>query len=563
MEGQASSLASRRSIQHIDLETKHLNDYDEEVDSLLTFLIGKTKDQEDRRFEEHGTKNATQLYEEFVQCRKHIEKEVNSPFRIKSFFDSASYDCRDVPSRKDGSLKLLFQYYCRLLTPTGGAEGLTLENIQVANDTISLQELTCFVCNFKIVPNLVSHAGVHFAWQRQRRARENDEHPTELNYMAFVEVLVRVALIAFDELENPKERVWEMAAYLDLEHVDKYRRMIKSLEQSRNGEYRPKVNIAQNLSTADESDGPHEEFTVVPHKRERWSTISMSPPSLPKHTRVRTRTTGKSANTVQKEAKRRHMFWEADRLYDPSFLGLLNKYAFVDERKAWLPFDGECLDMGVLVLESTHRYKIQVQNWIPKMVYIEVAVLDIPNVTVTFDTREMPMGISRDVFLEIECKTLGEFLGWIVVTTYDSEYLQCDERSFPIYCHVTMPSMRPIEAVLPNTVALGSVVEDQQVTDESPAYHRGFQLGEADCNPRRPVFSSLCLSPKQTTTPKNGVTGMSLSSPGTRLSKNKGKAEEKFERKPLPISLMPRSTAKDSLPCRRASFAPNASVTSG
>ena len=181
------------------------------------------------------------VYREFRKSKQaSLTRAESSLFLVKTFYSPSAYRCRSLPSKRPGSLRLLFNYYSTLLQPsqvfcgTGVARGLTYSDIQEANSHVSLPELTRFAKTFGIVPNLLSVHGVHYAWQRQKFENVGRENSTMLDYDGFVEVLARCALLAFPGLDEPRERVRALADFLDLENTRKYRvtlAAMKRLEQ--------------------------------------------------------------------------------------------------------------------------------------------------------------------------------------------------------------------------------------------------------------------------------------------------------------------------------------------
>ena len=158
-------------------------------------------------------------------------------FLVKTFYSPASYSTRTISGNRPGSLQLLFNYYSTLLQPsqvfcgTGVARCLTYADIQLANTHVSLPELTRFAKTFGIIPHLLSLQGVHYAWQRQKFENVGRENSTMLDYDGFVEVLARCALLAFPDLEDPRDRVKALALFLDLKNTRKYRKAIATMKR--------------------------------------------------------------------------------------------------------------------------------------------------------------------------------------------------------------------------------------------------------------------------------------------------------------------------------------------
>ncbi|GBG34226.1 UDP-N-acetylglucosamine transferase subunit ALG14-like [Hondaea fermentalgiana] len=434
-------------------------------DLVVRWVLDRARKVEDTRFASHGTTHAAKKYEAFAERREKSDKlrPEEKLFNAKFYYDTRSYECRDVPSERPGTLRLIFDYYASLLTPNAVNTGLTDANapltlalIEVANNTISLTELVTFASNYGLVPDIISHAGLHFAWQRQRRTCSN-EHPTELDYAAFVEVLARCALIAFQG--DAKARIDQLIDLLDLRNTRKHAAMLEALEKTRNGKHRPTKNIRHapvslddkarsgNRPSTSPAHGRRESkinphgFEMVSTKRKRWSriTVDADPSMLSPAAAGTNRRNGASVppsfeNDPQR--KNRKSFWRAEELWDPTLLELLAPFEFENHRKRWLPFEGEYLDMGVLVCGSTHNFRIVVQNKCPFTTHTAMHFEGVPGADLLLDPREMAVGLSREAIVHIACRRAGEHHGSLRIRLLDSEDQVVQERKIPVYCNI-------------------------------------------------------------------------------------------------------------------------------
>lgn len=519
-------------------------------DPLLRWILDKSKNVEDLRFASHGASHGARRYDSFLQAKREIEAIPmgDKLFHAQLYYDTRSYECRDIPSERPGTLRIIFEYYSRLLTPTsvntGLTEGnapLTLALIEVANNTISLTELVTFACNYGIVPNIISHAGLHFAWQRQRRTRSN-EHPTELDYPSFVQVLARCALIAFEG--DPKSRVDQFIAFMDLPNTAKHIAMLEALEKTRNGKHRPTKNIRHAPVSLDEekqSGSKKHNFKMVSSRKQRWSRIDIKPTEIAAQLESLQQSAGRVGDvappTFENDPMRkdRKRFWNAEKHWDPELLDLLAPFEFEHHRKRWIPFHGEFLDMGVLVRGSTHHYRIILQNACPFTAHAVMCFRGIPETEVHMDAREMAAGLSKESLIRIRCINLGEHHGYLHVKLLDSEDQLVQERQIPVYCNIV--ESQAVQAALLAREPKGQTILSK--VDETLQHHRKRSEQEIA---RRIAWSKGPASPKSVGTPHSPnqhnapfVGALALPSPSRRIL---GVEElSSFERRPLPVSL--------------------------
>eukprot|EP00924_Labyrinthula_sp_SR-Ha-C_P009459 snap_masked-scaffold_2-processed-gene-24.14-mRNA-1 protein AED:1.00 eAED:1.00 QI:0/-1/0/0/-1/1/1/0/541 len=144
-----------------------------------------------------------------------------------------------------GVLKVIFNYYSTLYTPVESLRSkfLTYDQIKLANSTISLTELLSFCRSFLIVPNLLSQAGVNFAWQRQRQ-RTSDvlRKSNRLDFSNFVEVLARIGVLAFPKEKDLPSRVEKLIKFLDLENFCKFDLLINVMKRVSQGNLKKNYN---------------------------------------------------------------------------------------------------------------------------------------------------------------------------------------------------------------------------------------------------------------------------------------------------------------------------------
>jgi len=266
----------------------------------------------------------------------------------------------------------------------------------MANDSIDMGELILFCSNYGLTPDIISQAAVVFAWQRQKRFMDK----TELDYPAFVDVLARIALISFQHIEEPINRIREFISFMELENIDKHRDILLQVEKSRNGGYRPT------------------------HRANMEKTIFQNESS-------------------QIETKfNRDTFWVADSSFKPSFRELFGGFEFENAYSDWQGFKNPTVDMGVLVTGSNHSFKIQVQNRMPYMVSVEPVLLNVDQCSLSYDERKVADGLTSAIGLAIHCTRVGEIVGQIRIQVLGPDEELLETISVPVYANVVKPTVQ-------------------------------------------------------------------------------------------------------------------------
>jgi len=381
--------------------------------------------------------------------------------------------------------------------------------------------------------------------------------------------------------------------------------MLAKLERSRRGKTRASkaVSRGQVPSKPQDKSGKFDAlsanmaFELVSTKRQRWTRISVSsPPRQGLADRTdgfevdrRASATFHFASTAH-ENRARKAFGEADKLFTADLARSLSYFEFEHDRVPWLPFDGEYLDMGVLVRGSEHFFKIAVQNSSAQSLRMDVDVsADLTDLTLYFDPRSMPMGMVRNIIVKVMCRTVGEFLGTITVSTVNTHDNLVDECAFPLYLHVAEPLGHT--GVMHSACSVSNDLAERDRPAEDPGAdlsnrHAGAECLNEGCEPdraegdgaeatsaqnQRPALSwarvrgglkavhsltrkvpppiatesvidssAAPLSPTSWLRRSSTVVGLNLPSPAPRLASTRspGASDAVTERRPLPLSLV-------------------------
>ena len=247
---------------------------------LIRKLVDGAARDEDVRFDSHGTRFSTHRFGEFEQqldstrrqyarvgrsaqprhppsLSPHRQQWKPSPMSlrrqrrkpsarrarrrqmdVRTFFSPSAYECDEVLVQRPGTLAMLFRFYAALFSPErqlAGKAGLTFSGIALANATMSQGEFAAFARDFGLVPHLVRRPCLDHAWRANRSAHGGGKMKVSsggrgsaeaqggagaaMNFSGFVQVLVRLALVAFTELRGAGERVEALAGFLQLDDL--------------------------------------------------------------------------------------------------------------------------------------------------------------------------------------------------------------------------------------------------------------------------------------------------------------------------------------------------------
>ncbi len=516
-------------------------------DPLVRWALSRSRRLEDPRFAAHGAAAGAALYERFCALRRERGTGgAGGALRVSAFYDTASYECRDEQSSGSGALRLIFNSYCRLLAATRNNTGLSLRHgmtydvIAVANKTMSWQELLQFARDYALVPHVLSLEALHFCWSRQRAMRQHDPRPSELDYLSFVQVLVRAALIGLVSAGAPAQRVRLLAQALQLERTHLHRQLLAQLAQQRTKTGASALVLdrrcwfsaqqSEQQQLQQDADWRRERLRVVGSAsiaRPRHLKEPLAPPPQPPPALARSASApeqlARAAAAEQAQAPplrlvpsdpceqqqqqlhqqqpqephepaacsmsetaaqraARQPWWDSERLFSPALLDLLAPFERDGGRQQWLLFPhSDAIDMGVLVAGTEHAFKLTVRNGSSKSVLLSMELspsLARVGATLEYEPRPTPMGMARVAVMRVLPTTPVELLGELRIAATDVGHRPVELRVLAVYINVVARDSAGLDETDP--VFLASSGEQEEQAEEEQAVTKQAETEQAE-----------------------------------------------------------------------------------
>eukprot|EP00753_Platysulcus_tardus_P016235 PLAT5515.1.p1 GENE.PLAT5515.1~~PLAT5515.1.p1 ORF type:complete len:681 (+),score=304.80 PLAT5515.1:59-2101(+) len=354
----------------------------------------------------------TPAYRMFLEARtkrmrrKHIVD-------VTVWLDASAYKGHVRGQRKPGSVVLMFEFYAKIFSPSKqlSRRTLTYDEILRANNTLSFGEFLCLAKDTKITPQLLTKGELHLVWESLHRSKE-DVFFQEMNYAQFLELLVRVALLAFEKRSNfeaagglpdgasafaPLRKVSLLIAYMRLDDLRFIRRFLDTTGSA----------TAARMNMGASADGAAEKEAAKAFLRKGEG--------------------GSDDAAALYQAI-------ASEQYRASLRAPLLQYEVDNSDTDWQQLAGSPhLDIGVVPCGSRHRFQLRVTNKCRDKISVDVNMINLRDVELGCKTKPLPCGLKRVVNLTAVPSGWGETLGWVVLHATNMRTEETESVLCPVY----------------------------------------------------------------------------------------------------------------------------------
>lgn len=142
----------------------------------------------------------TDVYAQFISLTEAAVADAKAGGVISVKLSDANKSHESGKCVENSSLRIIFDYYAKFQPPAGWG-GLTFTERQVADETMSIFELTVFCRNFRIIPNLLTKQELTFLWKAMniQRVKNGLSVKKDIDYEDFKLFIVRIAVFAYNK----------------------------------------------------------------------------------------------------------------------------------------------------------------------------------------------------------------------------------------------------------------------------------------------------------------------------------------------------------------------------
>ena len=250
----------------------------------LKKILALSRAHSDVRFKGMATEYQSVLYGRFERLLEEhahwhapiVGRPTGPRVDVEALLHTANYDAPPMQVTRPGTLSLLFDFYAQLFNAEKqlGAKGLTIEQVQMANTTLAFGEFFAFAGDNGICPGLLGERALKRVWLKHKHVRtvrfshalmfiarrkpsfvdggkgvtrdEQSEElraalekPADMDFDDFLELLLLIALVAFDSgprarrlnrrIRTPMEKVQMLITFLALRDTRLVRRRIATV----------------------------------------------------------------------------------------------------------------------------------------------------------------------------------------------------------------------------------------------------------------------------------------------------------------------------------------------
>jgi hypothetical protein len=254
---------------------------------------------------------------------------------------------------------------------------------------MNYNELMAFLQDFDVVPRLVSRtraaAAFKAASERIRKKPSGNNHPSEICFMEYLDCMVRLAVLAFsgDAAQKSKHPTLRSKVEAFMEHLDILGTNTNKLKNRLDALARLARDRAQNCAAR------------------KWDHITLG--SSPGGTGSGGAGLGAGALPLD-------------------LLSVLMRHdvkTLESDQPRWVEFASPAIDMGVVPLGETRKYRIVIRNRSRNKRAVSIQSANLPFATLSYSEHPLAPGLPRVVDIVATFNQPGEWLGTVSIAGSD------------------------------------------------------------------------------------------------------------------------------------------------
>ena len=377
-----------------------------------------------------GQAKHTQNYRAFDEGNVRDGKRRFGPgqmMHVSTWYDTTDYRGMDHPIQlQAGPLVTVFRHYARLFNARKALRqrSPTYQDIHRANSTLVYGELYCFATDFGLCPGIISKGELYYLFRHTQRYWCPEASPSlepsaklfyeELMFDEFEECLARIALLAFSRKSSehvalsPLAKVEKLVELLDLRSVAYVKRRLSLGTQ-------PGESFG---SGGDSSGGNGGGGGDSGRGRGSGSPRRPRDPDTDPFQFLRSRDNSVLDYSAKEEVRVRD---RSTRLFKAAGGKAVLTAPFASLRRQvadaqWRSFGAPVINMGRVEVGNAYRYQVRVCNKTDLPISLELEVVGLPFVSVSYSIQTLPAGLTRWVEVCAAVEHPGEYRGELQIT---------------------------------------------------------------------------------------------------------------------------------------------------